>query len=153
MGAFSKCGFRTQRAITEISTTKWKFVHKAQGALQTPKIMRGPSAAPTKPRFFRRALANHPRATRTAWLRTASPDLADLADLRLPAEANYLQALLHSPWPLRMTQVSASGLNCSRERSPNEEVAAACIFALIRYSKIFREASSALMALSMSLKS
>jgi hypothetical protein len=30
-----------------------------------------------------------------------------------------------------MTQVSASGLNCSRERALNEEVAAACIVALI----------------------
>jgi hypothetical protein len=85
-------------------------------------------------RFFRSALAHHPRAARTAWLRTTSPirvfgaDLADLADLRLPAEANYLQALLHSPCSLRMTQVSASGLNYSRERTPNEEVAAGCIF-------------------------
>jgi hypothetical protein len=84
-----------------------------------------------------------PLGRRRAWLRTASPirafgaDLADLAeDLRLPAEANYLQALLHSPWSLRMTQVSASGLNCSRERTPNEEVAAACIFALIRYRRV-----------------
>jgi hypothetical protein len=84
-----------------------------------------------------------PPATRTSWLRTtASPirvfgaDLADLADLRLPAEANYLQALLHSPWPLRMTQVSATGLNCSRERTLNEEVAAVGIFALIRYRRI-----------------
>jgi hypothetical protein len=34
-----------------------------------------------------------------------------------------------------MTQViSASGLNCSRARSLNKEVAAACIFALISYS-------------------
>jgi hypothetical protein len=32
-----------------------------------------------------------------------------------------------------MTQISASGLNCSRARSLNEGVAAACIFALIRY--------------------
>jgi hypothetical protein len=77
-----------------------------------------------------------------AQLRTASPirvfgadPLADLA-LRLPAEANYLQALLHSTWSLRMTQVSASGLNCSRERTLNEEVAAAGIFAFIRYRRV-----------------
>jgi hypothetical protein len=58
-----------------------------------------------------------------------------LADLRLPAEAKYLQALLHSPWSLRMTQVSsASGLNCSRERTLNEEVAAAGIRYLCSYS-------------------
>jgi hypothetical protein len=35
-----------------------------------------------------------------------------------------------------MTQVGASGLNCSRERTLNEEVAAACIFALIRYRRV-----------------
>jgi hypothetical protein len=74
-----------------------------------------------------------------AWLRTAGPirvfgaDLADLADLRLPAEANYLQALLHSPWSLRMTQVRSSGLNCSRERTLNEEVASQRVY-LCSYS-------------------
>jgi hypothetical protein len=68
-------------------------------------------------------------------------DLADLADLGLPAEAKYLQALLHSPWSLRMTQVRASGLNCSRERTLStylyEEVAAAGIFAFIRYRRVW----------------
>ena len=69
-------------------------------------------------------------------IRVFGADLADLADLGLPAEAKYLQALLHSPWPLRMTQVSASGLNCSRERTLYEEVAAADIFAFIRYRRV-----------------
>ena len=69
-------------------------------------------------------------------IRVFGADLADLADLRLPTEANYLQALLLSPWSLRMTQVSASGLNCSRERTLNEEVAAAGVFALIRYRRV-----------------
>jgi hypothetical protein len=77
-----------------------------------------------------------------ARLRTASPirvfgaDLADLAGLRLPAEADYPLALLHLPRSLRMTQINASGLNCSRERTLNEEVAAACIFAFIRYRRV-----------------
>ena len=69
-------------------------------------------------------------------IRVFGADLADLADLGLRAEAKYLQALLHSPWPLRMTQVSASGLNCSRERTLYEEVAAAGIFAFIRYRRV-----------------
>ena len=70
-------------------------------------------------------------------IRVFGADLADLADLRLPAEANYLQALLHCHGvSLRMAQVSASGLNFSRERTPNEEVAVACIFALIRYRRV-----------------
>jgi hypothetical protein len=78
-----------------------------------------------------------PLATRLTRLRTAGPirvfgaDLADLADLRLPPEANYPLALLHPPRPLQMTQINASGLNCSRERAPNEEVAAACIFSTL----------------------
>jgi hypothetical protein len=144
MSTFFKYGFGTQRAFAEILGTKWNFDHKMlyrppRSRAGRPKRLRSRQY----PRFFRRALAHHPRTTRTAWLRTASPirvfgaDLADLADLPLPAEANYLQALLHSSWSaLRMTQVSASGLNCSRERTPNEEVAAACIFALIRYRRV-----------------
>ena len=35
-----------------------------------------------------------------------------------------------------MTQINASGLNCSRERTLNEEVAAAGIFAFIRYRRV-----------------
>ena len=72
----------------------------------------------------------------TSPIRVFGADLADSADLGLPAEAKYLQALLHSPWSLRMTQVSASGLNCSRERTLYEEVAAAGIFAFIRYRRV-----------------
>ena len=69
-------------------------------------------------------------------IRVFGADLADLVDMRLLTEEKYLQALLHSPWPLRMTQVSASGLNCSRERTLHEEVAAAGIFAFIRYRRV-----------------
>jgi hypothetical protein len=126
MGAFSMLskfgfGFGTQRAIGGILTTKWHFDHKMLYKPPGSRVGRPQRLRSRQyPRFFRRALAHHRRATQTAWLRTAGPirvfgaDLADLADLRLPAEAKYLQALLHSPWPLRMTQVSASGLNCSR---------------------------------------
>jgi hypothetical protein len=61
-----------------------------------------------------------------------------LADLRLPAEANYPLALLHSPQPqpLRMTQVSTSEVKCGRVPSLQQKVAAACIFALICYRRV-----------------
>jgi hypothetical protein len=69
-------------------------------------------AANSRDSFVGRTLAPHPRATRMARLRKASPirvfgaDLADLADLRLPAEAKYPLALLLSPRPLRITQLN-----------------------------------------------
>jgi hypothetical protein len=69
-------------------------------------------------------------------IRVFGAHLADLAYLRLPPGASYPLALLHSPRSLRMTQVSASGLSCSRERTLYEEVAAAGIFAFIRYMRV-----------------
>jgi hypothetical protein len=100
-------------------------------------------AANSRDSFVARCrITHHPRATRLARLRTAGPlraigaGFADLADLRLPPGANYPLALLHSPRSLRMTQVSASGLNCSRERTLDEKAAAACIVALIRYRRV-----------------
>jgi hypothetical protein len=75
-------------------------------------------------------------------LRTAGPlreigaGLADLAGLRLPAEANYPLALLHSPRPLQMTQVSTSEVKCGRVPSLQQKVAAACISALICYRRV-----------------
>jgi hypothetical protein len=73
--------------------------HAGAGGLNPP-VMGPASTKPpiAQPRFLRRALAHRPTcATRTAWLRTASPirvfgaDLADLADLlRLPAAASCL---------------------------------------------------------------
>jgi hypothetical protein len=45
---------------------------------------------------------------RRAFCRVTGADLANLANLRLRAEAQYSPALLHSPRPLLMTQVSTS---------------------------------------------
>jgi hypothetical protein len=63
-------------------------------------------------------------------------DLAHLANLRLRAEAQYSLALLHSPRPLRMAQVSTSEVKCGRAPSLQQKAAAACIFALIRYRRV-----------------
>jgi hypothetical protein len=80
-----------------------------------------------------------------ARLRTASPlrvigaGLADdLADLRLPAEAKLSPGVATCVRAVANDAVNASGSNRSRARarSLNEEVAAACIFALIRYKRI-----------------
>jgi hypothetical protein len=110
------------------------MVFRLQNALQTPLDHVRASHSPTQAPNSRDSFVARWRITPVPLARHG--DLADLADLRLPAEAKYLQALLHSPWSLRMTQASASGLNCSRERTLYEEVAAAGIFAFIRYRRV-----------------
>jgi hypothetical protein len=63
--------------------------------------------------------------------RVTGADLANLANLRLRAEAQCSSALLHSPRPLRMTQVSTSEVKCDRPPSLQQKVAAACISLLL----------------------
>ena len=73
---------------------------------------------------------------RRAFYRVTGADLADLANLRLRAEAQYSSALLHSPRPLLMAQVSTSEVKCGRPPSLQQKVAAACIFGLIRDRRV-----------------
>ena len=73
---------------------------------------------------------------RRAFYRVTGADLANLANLRLRAEAQYSSALLHSPRPLLMTQVSTSEVKCGRPPSLQQKVAAACIFDLIRDRRV-----------------
>jgi hypothetical protein len=54
---------------------------------------------------------------RRAFYRVTDADFANLANLRLRAEAQYSLALLHSPRSLRMTQVSTSEVKCGRAPS------------------------------------
>ena len=73
---------------------------------------------------------------RRAFYRVTGADLANLANLRLRAEAQYSSALLHSPRPLLMTQVSTSEVKCGRPPSLQQKLAAACIFDLIRDRRV-----------------
>jgi hypothetical protein len=80
----------------------------------------GPSGAPD----YRGSLVSRCRITlvplgrsgsdRRAFYRVTGANLANLANLRLRAEAQYSSALLHSPRPLLMTQVSTSEVKCGR---------------------------------------
>jgi hypothetical protein len=73
---------------------------------------------------------------RRAFYRVTGADLANLANPRLRAEAQYSSALLHSPRPLPMTQLSTSEVKCGRPPSLQQKVAAACIFDLIRDRRV-----------------
>jgi hypothetical protein len=59
---------------------------------------------------------------RRAFYRVTGADLASLANLRLRAEAQYSSALLHSPRPLLMPQVSTSEVKCGRPPSLQQKV-------------------------------
>jgi hypothetical protein len=135
---FYKLYFWVIGYIFRYKLQKWRLYRK-----RLPRRQR-PLRSLRLPRFFREPLSYHPRAAlgrsgsdRRAFYRVTDADLANLANLRLRAEAQYSSALLHSPRPLLMTQVSPSEVKCGRPPSPlQQKLAAACISDLIRDRRV-----------------
>ncbi|MDA9686885.1 hypothetical protein N9U05_00165, partial [bacterium] len=121
------------------------FRYKNGGCIENDDhAVSGPSGAPDCRDFFVSRCRITPvplgpgrsGSDRRAFYRVTGADLANLANLRLRAEAQYSSALLHSPRPLLMTQVSTSEVKCGRPPSLQQKVAAVCIFGLIRDRRV-----------------